>query len=316
MNIRQLECLRELVNRGGFTRAAETLGISQPALSIQIRKLEEEADLALIDRNSKPIVLSSEGEIFFDLATEVLDRMDALKDLSVSLSDKIAGTLRIGVIPTLAPYLIPIFIEELNKSHPDLELVVEEQITESIIQHVKSGHFDAGIIATPISSKGLYFKSLFFERFFLYISEKHSLYSLEEIALEETNMDEVWYLKEGNCFSNQVNSICMKAGMPNAGSNLSYFSNSIESLRRIVEQKKGLTFIPELATIEVPVEFEEMIKPIKGMNPHREISLVSKPNTSRKKHLDALVEVMLSKIPARMKKQSSDWIVDTDLRIV
>jgi LysR family hydrogen peroxide-inducible transcriptional activator len=200
--------------------------------------------------------------------------------------------------------------------HPKLLYIIGDQITETIIQRIKSGHLDVGIFATPVNTRGLHFDTLFYEKFFLYLSEKHELYTEDQIPLEEIDLEEIWYLQEGNCFPSQVHSICKRSGKAPPSGGLKYISNSIESLRRIVEQKKGLTFIPELATIEVPLEYEEMIKPIRDMDPVREISLVSRSNPTKKKTLDTLKKVILAHIPARMKTTPSNWIVDTKIDVL
>jgi LysR family hydrogen peroxide-inducible transcriptional activator len=315
MNINQLIYLKELVHYGSFTMAARKLDISQPALSAQIRKLEEEAGLVLIDRRRKPIQLTKDGEAYYDRVTEILERIEELRDLPFQLSNEIKGELNLGIIPTLAPYLITLFIDELDSRFPSLHVTIEELITEVIIQRIKTGHLDAGIISTPVEVSNLYQEPLFYEQFFLYLSDKHPLYKEDEITLDDIDMDEIWYLKEGNCFTNQVDAICRLAGKSPGKQNLVYYSDSIESLRRIVESKHGITFIPELATMQIPSEMEDMIKPISGFQPAREISLVSGSFVPRRRLLDAFKQVALSQLPARMKNKPDQWIMDTDIRI-
>jgi LysR family hydrogen peroxide-inducible transcriptional activator len=314
MHLNQLTYLRELVHTGSFTRAAKNLGISQPALSTQIGKLELETGLALIDRTKKPVTLTREGESFYEIATEILQRMDALKGLPFTLSGKIEGTLRLGMIPTLAPYFVPFFMGKLHRNYPDLELVIEELITEEVILKIRTGHLDAGLISTPVEFSGnLVYKPLFYKRFYLYISDRHPLFNKKKLSLKEIDFREVWYLQEGNCFRNQVNAICSLAGRSTGKQNLAYYSNSIESLRRIVESKNGITFIPELATIQLPSEQEEMIKPILGKEPVTEISLVSGSFLSKQYLLEAFTEVALSQLPRHMKVKPEGWVVDTEL---
>jgi LysR family hydrogen peroxide-inducible transcriptional activator len=315
MNLNQLDYLRELLYRGSFTRAARSLGISQPALSTQIKKLEEETGLALIDRNARPVQLTRDGVIFYEMALDILQRLDALKNLPVHLADEIEGELRMGMIPTLAPYFLALFIDELNNKYPGLELIIEELITEEIIHKIRTGHLDAGIISTPVEARNLNFRSLFYEQFFLYVADRHPLYEKEELRLSDIDLDEIWYLQEGNCFRNQVNAICSLAGKRTGGRNLVYQSNSIESLRRIVESRHGLTFIPELATMQVPSEQEDMIKPIAGSKPVREISLIYGSLFTKKRLLEAFTAVVLSQLPQHMKSKPAGWVVDTDLRI-
>jgi LysR family hydrogen peroxide-inducible transcriptional activator len=315
MNLNQLFYLRELVYHGSFTRASQSLGISQPALSARIKSLEAETELSLINRNVKPVQLTKDGEVFYEMASEILQRVDALMDLPVQLSKEVAGELRLGMIPTVAPYFVSLFIDNLQQEYPSLQLIIEELITENIIRKIRSGHLDAGIISTPVETKKFKIKPLFYERFFLYVSDKHPLYHKEEVSIQEIDLRDIWYLEEGNCFRNQVNAICSLAGKRTGGQKLVYYSNSIESLRRIVESKQGMTFIPELSTMLLPSEQEEMIKPISGTDPVREISLVYSPYSAKEHLLDAFTGVALAQLPSRMKTKPPGWVVDTEVKL-
>jgi len=315
MDINQLQYLKELVYTGSFTQAAENLDISQPALSTRIKQLEEELELILVDRTKKPIVVTEEGEKVLEIALEILQRAEAIKELPFKLIKEVKGVLRIGIIPTLAPYFVPLFVGELNKLYPDLELVIEEQITSEIIHHLRTGYLDAGILSTPVEAGNLKTRPLFYEKFFLYVSDRHPLYENETISLREFDPEELWYLQEGNCFQNQVNAICSLAGKGPASQPLVYKSNSIESLRRIVESKRGMTFIPELATLMIPSEQEDMIKSLTGVSPVREISLVYGPLYAKKHLLDAFTEVALSQLPAPMKRKPEMWVVDSGIKV-
>lgn len=315
MDIRQLSYLKELVTRGSFSLAAQRLGISQPALSIRIKQLEEDCDLQLIDRSAKPIRLTSDGEHFFTQALEVLSAMETLEEIPLQLQQEISGTLRLGIIPTLAPYLLPLILPTIQRRYPSLELHVEEVLTAQMIHRIRSGHLQAGILSTPIEARGLAFQSLFYEKFHLYVSEKHPLFSMQRVAIEALDHGEIWYLQEGNCFSKQVNAICQLAGAGAPDQPLRYFSNSIESLRRIVERQGGMTFIPELATIDIPSEQEELIKDLKGTAPSREISVVCLPGFAQNRILAAFTDSCLSQIPRHMKQVPDGWVVEPSMKI-
>ena len=316
MNLNQLEYLKELIYCGNFTQAAQNLGISQPALSIQIRKLEEETELLLIDRRTKPIQLTKDGESYFELVSDILHRIEELKELPFLLANQVKGKLRMGIIPTLAPYFISLFLDELYLKYPELELIVEELITEEIIRKLRTGHLDAGIISTPLEVSGpFHIRPLFYEKFFLYVSDRHSLFQKVQVSMEDLDLNEIWYLSEGNCFRNQVNSICNLTGKQPGKQKLAYQSNSIESLRRMVESKQGLTFIPELSTMQLPSEQEDMIKPITGSDPVRELSLISVSEFVKKRLVDSFTEVALSQLPNHMKRRPAGWVVDTELEI-
>ncbi|MFW5832321.1 MAG: LysR substrate-binding domain-containing protein, partial [Prolixibacteraceae bacterium] len=271
MNLTQLEYLKALATYRSFSLAAQKLKITQPALSLQIQKLEEELDLKLVDRTKRPLNFTPEGEIFYRKAVEILKMTEQLKQLSTEMSEEVSGDLSVGIIPTLSPYLTPLFIDELNSNYPKLQLEITELKTEEIINSIKLGNLDCGVLSTPIDTTGIRSMPLFYERFFIYISEKHQFFSEEKINISKLNTEEIWYLEEGNCFQNQVNSICQINYQKKASQNLVYKSSSIESLRRIVENKNGVTFIPEHATVNIPSDFEEMVKEFSDQQPVREI---------------------------------------------
>lgn len=252
MNIIQLEYLREICLTGSFSHAAEKLRITQPALSLQIQKLEEELEFKLIDRTHRPLKLTEEGLVFYQKSLDILQQIDQLKDIAIELGDEIKGVLKIGIIATLAPYLVSLFVHDLKEKYPALQVEIFEMKTNEIISGLKMSNLDCGIISTPVSEKNLSFEPVFYERFFAYVSEQHKLYSKEAIAVNEIDEKDIWYLEEGNCFQNQVNSICnIKAN--NQGKRFfTYSSSSIDSLRHIVENENGITFVPELATINIP----------------------------------------------------------------
>ena len=315
MNLIQLEYLKELQIQGNFSVAAAKLGVTQPALSLQIQKLEEELGFKLVDRSKRPLNLTEEGEVFYHKAIEILKMVDQLKQVSLDLSEEIKGNLKVGIIPTLAPYLVPLFIDELNVAFPNLQIEIIELKTEEIISGIKLGDLDCGILSTPIVSNGFLFIPLFYERFFVYMSDNHPLFQFEKINIDELDHKDIWFLDEGNCFQNQVNSICRINFQVQTSQKLVYRSNSIESLRRIVENKKGVTFIPELATINIPSEEEELIKEISGMQPFREISLVTTKNYSKERQVSALEKIIQKCIPKRMQIKPDSWVVDTQISI-
>ncbi len=311
MNIAQLEYLKEIYVCGSFSLAADRLGVTQPALSLQIQKLEEELEFKLIDRTKRPFQFTDEGKVFYEKSLEILKQIEALKQISVNISEEVSGNLKVGIIPTLAPYLVPLFIHQLGKDYPALQLEIYELKTEEIIDEIKMGDIDCGIISTPVSATNITITPLFYERFYAYLSEDHRLFEQDSIDIKSIEEGEIWYLEEGNCFQNQVNSICQLNPQKKNKQRLVYHSNSIESLRRIVEYKSGLTFIPELATINIPAEQEELIKEIVPNEPVREISLITAKRFAKERQVDALQKVIKSSIPARMLKQPEKGIVDT-----
>jgi LysR family hydrogen peroxide-inducible transcriptional activator len=315
MNFTQLEYLKELYVQGTFSAAAKRMHVTQPALSLQIQKLEEELGFKLLDRTKRPLQFTEEGTFFYHKTIEILKMVEELKQASFELSEEIKGNILVGIIPTLSPYLVPLFIDELTHSYPRLQIEVSELKTEEIVSKLKMGDLDCGILSTPVLASGIKFEPLFYERFYAYVSESHRFFHQKNIDVEELDEKEVWYLEEGNCFQNQVNSICKINYQKQTEQNLVYRSSSIESLRRIVENKNGVTFIPELATINIPSELEELIKEFSGEQPVREISLAVPKNYSKERQIAALKTVIVNSIPHRMLNKAKSWVVDTQLKI-
>lgn len=235
-----------------------------------------------------------------------------LQQISEQVRQGFKGEVRLGVIITLAPYLVPLFVNQLNDKYPDIHLQVIELTTEAIVEGIKNGELDGGIIATPVHGKGMNMEVLFYEKFFFYVTEHHYLYSKPAIRLEEIPVEDIWLLSEGNCFRNQVNDIC-KIDKPSGMRSFSYTSSSIESLKRIVEHTGGFTVIPELATLNIPAEKEKMIKPVAGTQPVREISLVTNRAYVKRKLLDKIKEVIWQNLPSGMKSADHKTVVDTNI---
>ena len=315
MDIEPLRYFAEVIRQGSFSVAARRLHISQPALSMRIGQLEEELGYLLIDRSARPLVPTHEGSEVLVRVREILQDLDALEDVAFEIGQEVRGELVLGIIPTISAYLVPLFIGKLLESHPGMELSVEEMVTEDIMEGLRWGDLDAGIVSTPLSVRGVHFTPLLYERFFLYVSEHHPLSGEDAIDLNRFDPEDLWYLREGNCFQNQVNAMCKLSGKRVAGQRVSYSSNSIESLRRIVENRGGMCFIPELATIHIPADREEMVKEIAEPSPVREVSLAVTRSQSKLKLIEALKQSILESIPAAMRSGEQRTLYSPNLSL-
>ena len=313
MTINQLKYLISISKFRSFSKASDELNVTQPALTLQIKKLEDEVGFKLFDRTQKPLKLTREGDFILKKASQIVKQVNDLYHVAFELEEEISGTLNLGIIPTLAPYLTPIVIDDLNRQYPKLNLSITELITENVISLVKEGELDAGIISTPVEAKGVEFTRLFYEKFYLFVSEKSALFNNDSVSVKDLDLSDLWYLNEGNCFQNQVNALCKVSSKIIDKQKFKYQSNSIESLRYIVEQRGGMTFIPELATLTVSSEKEDMIKEIVGLQPVREISMVTTKFIAKQKLVDAFTQVLLRNIPERMKALSSQMVLDTQI---
>ncbi|PKQ69509.1 hydrogen peroxide-inducible genes activator [Labilibaculum manganireducens] len=311
MTLKQLKYALALGRLGSYIGVAKSMGVSQPAVSLQIQALEDELGIILFDRSTKNVEPTLNGIAFLEKAQSLVTESKQLEDFAIQLSEEIQGEVCLGIIPTLSPFLVPLFIDELNKKYPRIKIKIQEAITENILQGIKTGIFHAGIISTPIELKSnLDLVPLFYEQFYLYVSDKHELYSQDKIDISKLDFSDVWLLKEGNCFMDQVTNIC--SARPNQNGNFIYESNNIDALRRIVEYKGGITFLPELSTLMIPSEQEEMIKEIKGKKKVREISMVSLKTEVRLNLLNAISQVIKESVPSQMLREEDKEIVKTN----
>lgn len=315
MTLTQLEYIIAIADHGSFVEAAEHSFVTQPALTTQVKNLEQELEVILFDRTRKPIIPTEVGQQIIEQARNVVWEARKIPDLVNEYQTDIKGDLTIGIIPTIAPYLIPLFINAFNQRHPKVNVNVREEITEEIITQLKNGTLDVGILATPVQAKNVIFRTLYYERFFGYVSENHPTFYKDALSEEDLVLADLWLLKEGNCFRNQVINICSETRDPDFQDHFRYESHSIESLKRIVDAKSGMTLIPELSVRDVPRNKREMIKEIPAVNPFREVSLVIGRQYLKKRLIDGLHETITEAVPASMLHQPDGLIVDTNLKV-
>ncbi|MFV0507292.1 MAG: LysR family transcriptional regulator [Bacteroidales bacterium] len=315
MNIKQLRYFIGIVRHRSFSRAAEELNLTQPALSLQIQKLEEECEFMLIDRSRKPLGISPEGLMFYEKALQILQLVDDLDRLSINMIDGIERQLRIGIISTLSPYLIPLFTKTLRSKHPELHLSIEELLTEDIVAKLNYNELDLGIISTPILAKNISYKPLFYEKFYMYVSPNHPLYNCEQVDMAEVQLDDMISLAEGNCFRNQSDSICLTAQESTQTSQFEYTASSVESTMRLVESLGGIALIPEFASHHIPKGCEHMLKEIKGGSPAREISAAYLKTTGLKRISQYFIDTVMASVPQPMRKKPVQNPIDTRIKL-
>lgn len=312
MTINQLHYVLVLSKHGNFKRASEQLEISQPALSLQVQKLEEEIGFKLFNRTSNPIEVTEDGKLFLFKTQEVLTGVKQLQNFSAEIKEDYNGKLTIGIIPTLAPFLVPLFIESIEEDYPNLQLIIKEQITEQVVNNVRTGDLDVGIISTPINIYGIKSIPLFYERFYVYTSGEN--YATKEFKLEDINYDKLWLLDEGNCFRDQINNFC-DLKLVREGKKLIYESNSIDALIRIVDTKGGMTILPELTSLCLNEYQEENLKNISGKPKAREIGLIVTNKYDKERYIQVLEEYIKKNIPHHMLSKQDYEVVDPNIQI-
>lgn len=289
MNLQQLEYIVAVDQQRHFARAAETCFVTQATLSMMIRKLEDELDVVIFDRSRQPVVPTEVGRKIIDQARIVLKEAALLRQVTSDASQQVSGVLRLGVIPTLAPYLLPQFLKSFLAKYPDVQVRISEMNTAQIVEHLSQDKLDVGLMATPLPYEGLRTEHLFHERFFVFTSHKEKDLKKKFVLPEDLDVNRLWLLQEGHCMRSQMLNICRLKKEGNS-SNLEYEAGSIETLLQIVEMKNGLTIVPELATISFNEQRKEQLKEFKAPVPVREISLVTYRHFIKTRLLEALKE--------------------------
>lgn len=308
MNLQQLEYIVAVDQQRHFARAADTCFVTQATLSMMIRKLEDELDVVIFDRSRQPVVPTDVGRKIIDQARIVLKEVALLKQVTSDASQRVAGVLRLGVIPTLAPYILPHFLQSFLLKYPDVQVRVSEMNTAQIVEHLSQDKLDVGLMATPLPYEGLRTEPLFHERFFVFTSHKEKDLKKKFVLPEELDVNRLWLLQEGHCMRSQMLNICRLKKEGN-NSNLEYEAGSIETLLQIVEMKNGLTIVPELATIRFDEQRKGQLKEFKAPVPVREISLVTYRHFIKTRLLEALKEEIIKGVKPILGKSSREQTV-------
>ncbi|MFT6216874.1 MAG: LysR family hydrogen peroxide-inducible transcriptional activator [Roseivirga sp.] len=298
MTLQQLEYIVALDTHRHFVTAANHCFVTQPTLTLQVQKLEDEMGTLIFDRSRHPIAPTPTGEMIIAKARQILRESKQLKELVNLEKDTMSGSFRLAVIPTIAPYLMPLFLKDFTSKFPDTHLQIKEMESEEIIQALKNDFLDIGIMATPLEESTLREIPMYNEPFLIYSSENHSLYQKSHLKPENLPMRGLWLLNQGHCFRNQVLNICEEK--KNETSSFSYESGSIETLKNMVRSNMGYTLVPELSVID---ELNSpKIQRFESPEPVREISLVVHNSFTKETLIEKIRESILPNIPANFQK--------------
>ena len=308
MTLQQLEYILAVARYGHFGRAAEACNVTQPTLSAMIGKLEEEIGAKLFDRNRQPICPTPVGERVVYQAREVLEQADSIKDIVLEEKQSLGGIFRVGILPTIAPYLLPRFFPQMMKKYPTLDIRVREMKTYQIKEALIQGDIDAGILATIEGLEDYEQKTLFYEKYIGYVSREDALFKKEVIRTSDVaSSRELWLLDEGHCFRDQMVRFCqMKSSQT---SQLAYNLGSMETFMRMVESGMGITFIPELAEMQLSEPQKELVRPFAIPIPTRELILITNKNFIRKTLLDTVVKEIKASVPKAMLKLGAGQVL-------
>ena len=298
MNIRDLEYLIAIDDERHFHRAAERCFVSQPTLSGQIKKLEQELGLLLVERNNRHVSMTEAGRAVVKHARSVLFEVNAIKGVANYFKDPMVGDIRVGIIPTIAPYLLPIIMPALNKHFTELKLWLYEYQTEVLLEKLKKSELDFLILALPIDKHDFTEVDLFREPFRLAINKKHKLAKRKHVNLGDIEQQELLLLEEGHCLRGHILDVCLLAGVKELGQ---YNATSLETLRHMVGEGMGMTLMPELA---VPtknkktdeIQYVEFSDP----KPNRRIGLLYRNNSYREETFNHISELIKSILPVNV----------------
>ena len=287
MTITQLQYVLAVAEHKNFTLAADKCFVTQPTLSMQIQKVEEELNIQIFDRTKKPIQLTEIGQKIVNQAKNIVNEADRMKDIVEQQKGFIGGEFKLGIIPTVMPTLLPMFLNTFVKKYPKVKLIIEELNTDEIIIKLKNGNLDAAIAATPLNEEKLKEIVIYYEPFVAYIPEKHRIADKKEIEVSDLNLDEILLLQDGHCFRDGILNLCKNQDVASAN-NFQIQSGSFETLIKLADEGLGLTLLPYLHTLDLKENDKLKLKHFKDPKPAREISLIFPKTELKIQIIDAL----------------------------
>ena len=303
MTIQQLEYILAVDQFRHFARAAEYCRVTQPTLSAMIQKLEDELGVKLFDRTVQPGCPTAIGEKIIDQARVILAQTAQVKEIISEEKQSLAGVFHLGVLPTIAPYLLPRFFPQLMEKYPELDIRVTEMKTKNLQQALHAGAIEVAIIASKLEDTFLKEESLFYETFFGYVSCKEPLFKHDVIRTSDITGERLWLLDEGHCFRDQLVRFCQMETVK--VNQMAYHLGRMETFMRMVESGKGITFIPELAVSQLNEEQKKLVRPFAIPRPTRQIVLATNRDFIRHSLLNVLKEEILAAVPKEMQSLQS-----------
>lgn len=303
----QLEYVLAVEKNRHFGKAAKACHVSQPTLSQQIQKLEDDLNIVIFDRLQKPVIPTEEGARFVEQAKVVIQEHQRLLHYTKSSVEGVSGEFRLAIIPTISSFLIPNFIEDFSKNFPKVELFVEEYKTETILNELKHDRIDGAILATPTGETGFKEHPLYYEPMFVYAAANHPLLKKSKINPKDMDASELWLLKDGNCFKDQVASYCsISPTADTVFSNIHFQSGNLEVLKNIVFHTKGYTLIPAMMMqFMSKSEIEKHVRPFSGPAPVREVSFVYRRDHWKLDIIRGIKETVLKNLPNQVFRQKT-----------
>lgn len=287
MTITQLKYVLAVAEYQNFTKAAEKTFVTQPTLSMQIQKLEDELSILIFDRSKKPIELTEIGHKIVRQAKNIVNEANRMTDIVDQQKGFIGGEFRLGVIPTVMPTLLPMFLKSFINKYPKVKLKIEELNTETIIERLEDGHLDAAIAATPLQNENIIERPLYYEPFMAYVPENHRLFDRKELTTADLDLEDMLLLEDGHCFRDGVINLC-KVSKDYGDDHFSIESGSFETLLKLANEGLGMTLLPYLHAQDVHEKEKAFFKNFTEPSPAREVSLIYHRSELKMQIIEAL----------------------------
>lgn len=310
ITLTQLEYIVAVDTHRHFGKAAEACFITQPTLSMQIKKLEEDLEIIIFDRSKQPLIPTDVGIRIIEQARIVLKQAEEINNIVKDHKNQVSGMLRIGIIPTLAPYLLPIFVGNYKKKYPNIFIKVVEATTENIINLLHKDLIDVGVLVTPLNEEKILEKPLFYEEMLIYANSEHKLHSQKTITIEDIATPEIWLLSDGHCFRDQVVNLCSFLGTTDSKLPFHFEAGSLETLMNIVDREGGITLIPELAKATMSQKRAYNVENFTNIKPLREVSLVYSRHYAKHKLINLLWKEIKESVPKELQDENRGTIVE------
>jgi LysR family hydrogen peroxide-inducible transcriptional activator len=310
ITLTQLEYIVAVDTYRHFGKAAESCFITQPTLSMQIKKLEEDLEVIIFDRSKQPLIPTDVGQRIIEQARMVLKQSDEINNIVKDHKNQVSGMLRVGIIPTLAPYLLPIFIGRYKKKYPNIFIKIVEQTTENIVNLLNKDLIDVGILVTPLKEEKINEKPIFYEEMLIYANSGHRLHKQNEITLKDIATPEIWLLSDGHCFRDQVINLCSFLGTTDSTLPFHFEAGSLETLMNIIDREGGITLIPELAKVGMSEKRLENVESFTNFKPLREVSLVYSRHFAKHKLINLLWREIREDIPVELQNDKRGTVVE------
>lgn len=312
MTLTQLSYIVAVDRYRHFATAAEKSYVTQPTLSMQIHKLEDELGITIFDRSKSPVVPTEIGAEIIEQAKELLKQSKHIEDLASLTENGLRGTFRVGIIPTVAPYLLPLFLRTFSERYPDVHLVFEEVVTDELLDLLDQDYLDIGIIATPAERGNIFEEDLYFEPFIGYVSESHPLAKKQTLSVDDLEVGNLWLLNEGHCFRDQTVQLCKKFRKDKLSDHkIEFASGNLETLKQLVEQDFGMTLLPYLAKAQIDEQCAKAhLRHFDNPMPRRKVRMVYGREYLKKNIIQAFKKEIVASVPDALKEENEGLLVE------